>query len=629
MTATATQPEKMEFRTELKQLLHIITHSLYSNKEIFLRELISNASDAINKIRFDSLQHEELLEGNKDWKIKVAIAKEAGTITVSDNGIGMSRDSAIENLGTIAKSGTKAFLEALRSKDVKTQPDLIGQFGVGFYSSFMVADRVTVLSRPAGAKEGIRWESDGQGEFTVEPYDRPARGTDVILHLKKEEHEFLEPYRLRSIIRKFSDFIEYPVVMDVEKEEDGKNTVVEETVNSRKAIWLRSKSENTPEEYTEFYHQISNDYDAPAKVIHYSAEGVQEFRALLFIPDHKPLEMQFGEYKWGPKLYIQRVLIMDHCEALLPPYLRFVKGVVDSSDLPLNISRELLQENPLLERIRKNVTRSVLKGLEELKTDEYDKYVGFFKELGPILKEGPRFDPDNRERIADLFLFESLDTPAGEFTTLAKYVEKMPADQKEIYYLTGETREQLVSSPYVEAYRAKGQDVLLLIDPVDEFMIPALREYSGKSLKPVDRVEATDSGVDDSLKGQYAKLLAHLKDRLPEVSDVRLTTRLKESAACLVAAEGSVSANLERLLERWGKSEAFGPARRVLELNGAHPAVEAMRKLFEKDDRDPRVEGYARLLYDQAVLAEGSRVKDPAALARRINELLVRDAEVK
>ncbi len=626
MSATATQPEKMEFRTELKQLLHLITHSLYSNKEIFLRELISNASDAINKVRFDSLQHEELLEGNKDWKIKVSLDRQAGTLTVSDNGIGMSRESAVENLGTIAKSGTRAFLEALRSKEVKNHPELIGQFGVGFYSSFMVADRVTVLSRQAGIKEGVKWESDGQGEFTVEPCDRPTRGTDVILHLKKDEIDFLDPFRLRQIIRKFSDFIEYPVVMDVEKEHDGKKVVEEETVNSRKAIWLRSKSENTAEEYNEFYRQISSDYQPPAKVIHYAAEGQQEFKALLFIPAHRPFEMQLGEFDWGPRLYIQRVLIMEHCEALLPSYLRFVKGVVDSADLPLNISRELLQENPLLERIRKNVTRSVLKGLEELKADEYDRYVAFFKELGSVLKEAPMRDRDNAERVAHLLLFESMNTPAGNYTTLAQYVETMPEGQKEIFYLTGEMREQIEHSPYLESFRSKGQDVLLLTDPVDEFAIPALHEYSGKVFKAIDRVDPGDGGVDAALEEKYAKLLAHLKEKLPEVADVRLTARLSESASCLVADQGAPSAHLERLMQRWGKSDVVGPTKRVLELNGSHPAVEALWRLYEKEPADSRVESYARLLYDQAVLAEGSRVKDPGALARRINELLVRDA---
>ncbi len=627
MSATVTQPEKLEFKAELKQLLHLITHSLYSNKEIFLRELISNASDAINKIKFDSLQHEDRLEGNKDWKIKIILDKEAGTLTVSDNGIGLSRDLAVENLGTIAKSGTRAFLEALRAnQEVKSQPELIGQFGVGFYSAFMVADKVTVISRMAGdPKDGVRWESSGQGEFAVETVEKPTRGTDVILHLKPEEKDFLEPYRLQQIIRRFSDFIEHPVVMDVEKEVDGKKTVEEEVVNSRKALWLRKKSENTDEEYNTFYKQISSDFHDPAKVIHYTAEGTQEFKVLVFIPAKKPFEMQWGDYKWGLKLYIQRVLIMDHCEALLPPYLRFVKGVVDSADLPLNISRELLQENPLLEQIKNNVTRSVLKALEDMKNEEYDKYVGFFKELGSILKEGPRVDWSNRERIADLFLFESLKTPAGQYTTLAKYVEAMPADQKDIYYLTGETREQLEHSPYLESFQAKGQDVLLLTDPMDEFMVPSLARYKDKALKAVDRAESSEDAVDASEKEKYARLLESLKSKLPEVSDVRLSTRLKESAACLVAGEGAMSAHLERLMQRWGKGDEFGPAKRILEVNPAHPAVQALNRLYEKDAQDSRLENYARLLYDQAVIAEGSRVKDPAAFARRINELLIKD----
>jgi molecular chaperone HtpG len=628
MSATAAGPEKMEFKAELKQLLHLITHSLYSNKEIFLRELISNASDAINKIKFDSLQHDELLEGNKDWKIKVILDKDAGTLTVADNGVGLSMAGAVENLGTIAKSGTRAFLEALRSQQAQSRPDLIGQFGVGFYSAFMVADKVTVVSRPAGpAAEGVRWESDGQGEFTVEPAQKEARGTDVILHLKEEEKAFLEPWRVQQVIKKFSDFIEYPVVMDEEKEVDGKKTTEERVVNSQKALWLRSKSENTPEEYNAFYKQISGDLGDPAKVVHYTAEGKQEFKVLAFIPATKPFAMQWGDYEWGLKLYIQRVLIMDHCEALLPPYLRFVKGVVDSSDLPLNISRELLQENPLLEQIRKNVTRSLLDALDELKANEYDKYVSFYKELGSVLKEGPRADWANRERIADLFLFESLKTPAGQFTTLAKYVEGMPAEQKEIYYLTGETREQLEGSPYLEWYKTKGEDVLFMLDPVDEFMLPSLANYKGKTLKAVDRADAADS-VDAAEKEKYAKLLEALKGRLPEVGDVRLTGRLKESAACLVAGEGAVTAHMERLMQRWGKGEDFSGGKRILELNPGHAAVQALLRLVEKDAQDGRIDGYARLLYDQAVIAEGSRVKDPAALAKRINELLVKDVGV-
>jgi molecular chaperone HtpG len=625
MTQTKADAQTLEFRAELKQLLHLITHSLYSNKEIFLRELISNASDAINRIKFDSLQHEERLEGNKDWKIKITLDREKGTLTVSDNGIGMSRERAAEDLGTIARSGTRAFLEGLKAQEMRAHPELIGQFGVGFYSAFMVADKVTVLSRMAGdPKEGVRWESAGQGEFTVEPYEKPARGTDVILHLKPEEKEFLEPFRLRQIIKKFSDFIEHPVVMEVEREEGGKKEKVEEVINARKAIWLRARSENTPEEYHTFYKQITHDFADPAKVIHYTAEGAQEFRVLVFIPAHRPLEMQWGDYQWGLRLYVQRVLIMEHCEALLPAYLRFVRGVVDSSDLPLNISREMLQHNPLLEQIKRDVTGSVLKALGEMRRDEYEKYVSFYREFGSILKEGPGRDWANREKVADLLLFESAKTGPGKYLTLAQYVEAMPAGQKEIYYLTGEDREVLAHSPYLEGFRARGQDVLLMTDPVDEFLVPSLGEYRGKRFRAVDQADLEEVKPEGGEEEKFKGLFEFLKKELPEVEGVRLSGRLKESAACLVAPEGGVSAHMERLLRRLGKAEEAGPAKRVLELNAAHPAVQALRGLYEKDPG--RAGEYARLLYDEAVLAEGSRVKDPAALARRINELLVRDA---
>ncbi len=626
MTATS---EKLEFRTELKQLLHIITHSLYSHKEIFLRELISNASDAINKVKFDSLDHDEMLEGNKDWKIKIAVDKEKKTLTVSDNGIGMSRSEAVENLGTIAKSGTRAFLETIQKSDTKDRPELIGQFGVGFYSSFMVADRVTVVSRRAGdPKEGVRWESDGQGEFSVEAVEKPARGTDVILHLKEDEKDFLDPYTLRQLVKKFSDFIEHPVVMDVEKKEDDKTTLVEETLNARKAIWLRSPSEVTADEYKEFYRQVTGNIDEPARVIHYVAEGNNEFRVLLFVPSKKPFDLQWaGDYKLGPRLYVQRVLIMDNCEKLLPPYLRFVRGVVDSTSLPLNISRELLQQNPVLERMAKNILKNVLDTLKDMKDSEYDKYVDFFRELGSILKEGVGRDWNNREKLADLLLFESMNTPADQFTTLAQYVEKMPADQKEIYYLTGEERGPLEHSPYLEAFRARGQDVLLLTDPVDEFVLPGLPEYKGKHLQAADRGEVDDKKEERKEEAaKYEKLFAHLKSKIDEVSEVRLSSRLKESASCLVAAEGAMSAHLERLLERMGRGEDAGHSKRVLELNGEHPAVVALRELFEKSPDDPRVEAHGRLLYEQAVLAEGSKLKDPAGFAKRLNELLVKDA---
>jgi molecular chaperone HtpG len=431
---------------------------------------------------------------------------------------------------------------------------------------------------------------------------------------------------VRQIVKKFSDFIEHPVVMDVEKEEDGKKTTVEETLNSRKAIWLRPKSENTQEEYNEFYKQISTDFVDPVKVIHYTAEGVNEFRVLLFIPGHRPFELQWGDYKGGLRLYVQRVLIMDRCEALLPSYLRFVRGVVDSSDLPLNISRELLQQNPLLEKMQKNIVKSIFKALEDMKTDEYDKYVTFYEELGMILKEGLHRDWSNREKIADLLLFGSMRTEAGKYITLRQYVDAMPIEQKDIYYLIGESREQLEHSPYLETFRARGQDVLLMTDPIDEFVIPSLGTYASKKLKAVDRDELEQPKTEGQEK--FKPLLEFLKSRLGEVSGVRLSSRLKESASCLVAAEGAMSAHMERLMRKMGQAKEGEAERRILELNGEHPAVQALLKLYEKDPQDTRLEDYGRLLCDQAVIAEGSKVKDPVAFARRINQLLVKDAGV-
>jgi molecular chaperone HtpG len=622
--------ETLEFKAELKQLLHLITHSLYSDREIFLRELISNASDAVNKVRFDALANADQLEGNTDWKIKITPDAAANTLTVSDNGIGMTRQEVIDHLGTVAQSGTKAFLEAAkRAGRTGESPGLIGQFGVGFYSAFMVADRVTVVTRGPGAPaDGTRWESDGQGAFTVEPAEKPARGTDVILHLKDDAKEFLDPWKLRSLVKKFSDFIEHPVVMDVEKEADGKKETTEETLNRRKAIWLRNKSEVKPEEYEEFYKQISHDAEAPAATIHYAAEGKTEFKVLAFVPAHKPFSFEWEEPTAGLKLYVQRVLIMDRCEQLLPFYLRFVKGVVDSSDLPLNVSREILQQNPLLDVIQKSVVKNVLDTLAGMKNVEFDKYLAFYQGLGSVLKEGLTRDWANREKIADLLLFESANTEPGKYTTLAEYVEKMPADQKEIHYLIGDSVGQLRRSPYLEAFTARGQDVLLLTDPVDEFALPQLGEYKGKRLQAADRGDATagDADIPAEVKEKFAGLVSAFKEKLPEVADVRLSRRLTESAACLVADGAAMTAHMERLMERFGKGE--GKSRRVLELNPNNPAVEAVRGLQTKNPADPRVESYARLLYEQAVIAEGSKVDDPGAFARRVNDLIARDAGV-
>jgi molecular chaperone HtpG len=628
--------EKREFKSELQQVLHLITHSLYSHKEIFLRELLSNASDAIDKIRFNSLANADLLQGDRDWKIKLAIDPAAGTLTVSDNGIGMSREAIIENLGTIARSGTRAFLDSLKAADAAARPDLIGQFGVGFYSAFMVADQVTVLSREAGADQGVRWVSDGLGEFTVEAVAKAGRGTDVILHFKEEEKEFLQPWRLRSIVKQFSDFIEHPIVMDGERPAPGAapdaEPAAEETLNSRKALWLRSKADVTPEEHNAFYRQIANAFDDPVRVIHYAAEGALEFKALLYIPRTKGMDLQFAEGRVGPKLYINRVQIMDHCEQLLPPYLRFVKGVVDCSDLPLNVSREVIQHSPLLEKIQKSLVKNVLASLEELKTSDFGTYTSVFAELGGILKEGLARDWDHRTQIADLLLFQSLRTD-GKFITLAQYVEAMPADQSDIYYLAGEQRSVLEHSPSLEVFRHRGWDVLLLTEPIDEFVFPSLADYRGKPLKAADRsapeLPAEDVKKTEEASGVFQPLLQALKGTLSELKDIRLSRRLKESAACLVADEGDLGANMERLLAKMGRTDAMGPggpAQRILELNPDHPAVQALQKLYQADPADARIGVYAHLLHDEAVLAEGSKLADPRAFAQRINDLIAKDA---
>jgi molecular chaperone HtpG len=618
--------QTMEFKAELKQLLHLITHSLYSNPEIFLRELVSNASDAINKIKFDSLSREDAIEDNKDWKIKISADEKAGTLTVADNGIGMSRQEVIENLGTIARSGTRHFLESLKQQQAQQRLELIGQFGVGFYSSFMVADKVTVITRPGGAGNAATlWQSDGQGEFTIEECEKPTRGTAVILHLKADAKQYLSDWTLRSIVRKFSDFVEHPIVMDVEKEDENKNkTIAEETLNSRKAIWLRNKSEVKSEEYAEFYKQLTHDEEEPAKVIHYAAEGANEFKVLMFVPQHKPMEMEWGEPKTGLRLYIQRVLIMERCEQILPMYLRFIRGVVDAADLPLNISREILQQTGQLDTIRKNVVRNILQTLEGMKNKEYEKYLQFHKSLGAVLKEGLGQDWANREKIAELTLFKSANTPSGQFTTLAEYVSKMPEGQRDIYYLIGEDRDALTHSPYLEACRAKGYDVLLLTDPIDEFAIPSLGTYKEKHLKAVDRGEMDEAaGKDEPAAAETFKpLLEYLKARLPEVSDVRISKRLTDSAACLVADAGAHTAHLERLLQRMGRGEQ-AESKRVLEINANHPVVAALRDMHSKSADNPRIEEFGRLLLDQATIAEGSKLKDPAAFAKRVNDLIV------
>ncbi|MBF0559441.1 MAG: molecular chaperone HtpG [Nitrospirae bacterium] len=629
--------KKMEFKTEVKQLLDLMIHSLYSHKEIFLRELISNASDAIDKAKYESLTDSALMEGTGDWKIKITADKGAGTLTVSDNGIGMTKEETVESLGTIAHSGTKEFLKALQQRDVKDNPELIGQFGVGFYASFMVADRVTVITRRAGeeSSRGVRWESTADGSFTVEDTVKEHKGTDVILHLKEDEKKYLEAWEIKNIVRKYSDYIEHPVVMDIEREVDstiekGKKVKVteEETLNSRKAIWLKNKSEITQDEYNEFYRHISHDYGDALKTIHYRAEGTSEFTALIYIPSKAPLNIFYKDFKIGPTLYVKRVQIMDHCEELIPLYLRFLKGVVDSSDLPLNISREILQSNRQVEIIRKSITSKLLDTLSDMKEREYDTYLNFYGEFGKILKEGIHLEFSKKDQISDLLLFPSTKTQKGELTTLQKYVEGMKEGQEEIYYITGISIDEVLSSPYLEAFREKDYEVLIMLDEVDDFIMGNL-QYKDKHLKSVTKGDIKLDKADESdrkkAETKYEKILGFIRDCLKDdVKDVRMSSRLKDSVCCMVGEEGDIDAHMERMLKAMGQE--VPTHKRVLEINPSHPVVEAMQAIYDKDGKNPILSDYARLLYDQAVLLEGSKLKDPAAFARSIAKLMADNA---
>ena len=637
-----------QFQTEVQQLLDLVIHSLYSNRDIFLRELISNASDAIDKIRFEAHSDESLLEGNSDWKIKLIPDKDAGTLTIRDNGIGMSQAEVEENIGTIARSGTKAFMQALKDKAATNNPELIGQFGVGFYASFMVADKVTLATRKGGpAEKGCLWESTGDGTYTVEECSREQRGTEIVLHLKDEFKEYLDEWKIRSIVKKYSDYIQYPVVMDITRSEvpkgvDGKEiegageieTTEEQTLNSMKAIWTRPKSDVTEEEYNEFYKHVSHDFEAPFRTIHFSAEGTSEFKALLYLPAKKPFDMFMTDRKKGLQLYVKRVFITDKCEELIPDYLRFVKGVVDSSDLPLNVSREVLQEDVQIKRIQKGLVSKVLATLTEVKEKAFDEYVAFWKEFGQVIKEGIHFDYANKEKLQELVLFESTATEAGTFVSLKEYVARMPEGQKEIYFITGTSRETLEQSPHLEAFRAKGFEVLFMTDPVDEWVVQALTEYDEKPLKAVDRGDISldneeekkekDKKREEAQK-EFSDLISFMSDRLKDkVKEVRFSNRLTDSACCLVAEAYGMNANMERIMK--AMNQAVPDSKRVLELNPDHAILKAMAGIYQQDKSAPALSDYADLLYDQALLTEGSPIKDPLRFTRLISELMVKAA---
>lgn len=629
---------KHEFKAEVNKILDLMIHSLYSNKEIFLRELISNASDAIDKARYESLTDSSIAEGGDDWKIQLIPDAEAGTLTLRDNGIGMTRDEAVDALGTIAHSGTKEFIQLLESREVENNPELIGQFGVGFYSSFMVADQVTVITRKAGAdkNQAVMWKSEADGSYTIEEAEKEGKGTDVILKLKEDAKAYLQEWELRKVVKQYSDFIEYPVVMDITREvadpEDAEKKVTEvkeEILNSRKAIWLKSKDDVTDEEYNEFYKHVSHDFSDPAKVIHYRAEGTTEFSALLYLPAKRPHDIFYQDYKIGPTLYVRRVQIMDHCEAMLPPYLRFVKGVVESSDLPLNVSREILQENKVVSVIKKNVTKKVLDTLTKLKNDDAEAYATFYAEFGRILKEGIHHDFERREAIADLMLIESTSTKPGETTTLAQYVDRMPEDQKEIYYITGGDRASAEASPYLEVFKERGIEVLIMTDDFDDIIISGLANYKDKPFQSAIKGDLDlGEGDKEAQQKEYGDLLELMKEELKDyVSEVRISGRLKNSAVCLVAGDHDLDPKMAKMFEAMGQHVPQG--QRMLEVNPNHNLIRRMQELFATDSSSEKLKEYAGLLYDQALLLEGDKPRDPVVFAKALSQLMADGVDEK
>ncbi|WP_426269558.1 molecular chaperone HtpG [Dyella kyungheensis] len=620
---TNNAPETRKFEAEVAQVLHLVTHSLYSHKEIFLRELISNASDACDKLRFESIAHPHLLSGDGELQIDVSWDPQARTVTVRDNGIGMGRDEVVANIGTIASSGTRRFLEAM-SAEQKTDARLIGQFGVGFYSSFVVADRVTVLSRRADlpASEGVKWESDGKGEYSLAQVDLPERGTAVILHLKADEDEFLKGWELRSLIRKYSDHVAFPIRCP--KEEDGKPTGEWETVNDASALWTKPRNEISDEDYQSFYKSLGHDFNDALAWTHNRVEGSQSFTTLLYIPEQPPFDLMMGgrDERKGLKLYIKRVFIMDAAEELLPNYLRFVRGVVDADDLPLNVSREILQHNRQLERIRAACVKRVLDLLEKLSRDEPEKFATFYKAFGNTLKEGIAEDAANRERIAKLLRFASTKGDgAAQSVSLDDYIGRMAIGQDTVWYITADSYTAAVGSPQLEAFKAKGIEVLLMSDRIDEWMLNSLTEYSGKKLRNVAKGELPLDEADKKQQEEASKaaepLVLKLKELLGDrVGDVRVSARLTDSPSCLALSDYEMAPHLARLLREAGHD--VPAAKPTLEVNPQHPLL----KRVEGESDAAKSADLANLLLDQAEIAAGAQLPDPAAFVQRLNRLI-------
>ena len=626
-----TQKETLGFQTEVKQLLHLMIHSLYSNKEIFLRELISNASDAVDKLRFEALSKPELLEGGAELKIRVSFDKDAKTVTLEDNGIGMSREDAITHLGTIAKSGTADFMKNL-SGDQKKDSHLIGQFGVGFYSAFIVADKVEVFSRRAGldASQGVHWSSKGEGEFEIATIDKADRGTRIVLHLKANEDEFADGYRLRNIIKKYSDHIALPIELPKEQaaaEGEEKPAQEWEVVNRASALWTRPRTEVKDEEYQEFYKHIAHDYENPLSWSHNKVEGKLEYSSLLYVPARAPFDLYQREAPKGLKLYVQRVFVMDQAESFLPLYLRFIKGVVDSNDLSLNVSREILQKDPIIDSMKSALTKRVLDMLEKLAKNEPEQYKGFWKNFGQVMKEGPAEDFANKEKIAGLLRFASTQGEDGEqVVSLAEYLARAKEGQDKIYYLTGETYAQVKNSPHLEVFRKKGIEVLLLTDRIDEWLMSYLNEFDGKSFVDVARGDLDLGNLDSEEEKKEAEEVAKSKEGLVErikaslgeaVSEVRVSHRLTDSPAILAIGEQDLGMQMRQILEASGQK--VPDSKPIFEFNPAHPLIEKL----DGEQSEERFGDLSHILFDQAALAAGDSLKDPAAYVRRLNKLLV------
>lgn len=622
--------ETLGFQTEVKQLLDLMVHSLYSNKEIFLRELISNASDAVDRLRFAALSDSSLFEHDADFKIHIAFDKEARTITVADNGVGMDRDDVVANIGTIAKSGTREFFQSLTG-DQRKDANLIGQFGVGFYSAFVVADRVTLITRKAGlpANQGVHWESDGQGAYTIETIDRPARGTEIVLHLREGEDELLDGYRLRNIVRKYSDHISLPIVMKSEEEkgEEGEERKEEEeVVNSASALWARPKSEISEEQYNEFYKHVAHDFSDPLAYVHSRMEGAYEYTLLLYIPAQAPFDLWTRDFHHGVKLYVRRVFIMDDAEKLMPHYLRFVRGVIDSNDLPLNISREILQHNRLIDTIRSTATKKVLGLLTDMVKNEPEKYATFWQEFGRVLKEGLLEDHTNHEALASLLRFATTASESEkQDASLEAYVSRMKEGQDIIYYITADSYEAAKESPLLEIFKKKGVEVLLLFDPVDHLVTAELREFQGKQLQSVSKAGLDlDKLEDASEKEEHQKSADEAKDLLErikaalgdKVKEVRTTARLISSPACLVVDDYGLDPSLKRLLQSAGQK--IPDVKPILEINPQHPIIARLKG----EDDGQRFNDWANVLFDQSVLSSGEQLNDPISFVNRLNSLL-------